>query len=118
MKDILMANSCIATVLQETITDSIIAYKLAKFFNLIEKEVEFFNKININNSKKYGELNEEGTAYKIKEEFLETFTKELEKILSTDVEIPFNKIKINSSFSIKDIKTLSLLHWVFEVEEE
>ena len=79
-----------------------LAFQVSRLLKSADKEIQVFNEARMNLVKKNGEKDENGELKtdeqgncKIPPEFIETFSKELTELLTTEVEINANKLKID-----------------------
>lgn len=79
-----------------------LAWQVARLLKSAEAEIQSFNETRMNLIKKYGEKDENGELItdengncKIIPEDIETFTNELNELITSEVEINANKLDIN-----------------------
>ena len=79
-----------------------LAWSIARLLKAAETEIQSFNETRMNLIKKYGEKDENGELVtddkgncKIENENIDEFTKELNELIETTVEINANKIKMD-----------------------
>lgn len=79
-----------------------LAWSIARLLKAAEVEIQSFNDTRMTLIKKYGEKDENGELVtddkgncKILEEGIETFGKELNELINTEIEINANKIKMD-----------------------
>ncbi len=91
-----------------------VAFNIMEVITKIEPIIENFNKTRQNLIEKYGEKIEDDKIM-IKEENKELWTKEIEELLNTEVEIDIKKInrKALDNLEIEPIKLIKL-KWLFE----
>ena len=78
-----------------------LAWSIARLLKSAESEIQSFNETRMNLIKKYGEKDENGELItdensncKIVPELIETFSKELNELMDSEVEINGNKLKM------------------------
>lgn len=114
-----MAVPALQKLFQQDLSSLKVLLKLKKLIDLCEKEFQLFEDARMKLVMKYGEEvtdNEQGTYWKVKDENMQTFTKELEEVLSEEVLIDTDKISISSlekalidgsfKLSVADLKSL------------
>lgn len=98
----LIDNTEVLQKLSRTSLKAKTAWQVARILKAADKEVQEFNETRMNLIKKYGEKDEsnelitdESGNCKIVPEHLVDFTKELNELVNTEVEINANKVTIN-----------------------
>ena len=103
-----------------------LAWSIARLLKAAEAEIQSFNETRMNLIKKCGEKDENGELItddkgncKIRPEEIDSFTKELNELINTEVEINANKINMNL---LEDIDftpaDMAILEPFVEFEEE
>ncbi|MBL0320311.1 MAG: hypothetical protein IPP74_13625 [Alphaproteobacteria bacterium] len=69
------------------------SFKVAKVINIIAKEIELFNQAKIKKAEELGDKQDDGT-YKIREENIDKFRKEIDELLNTKVDLEFSQINL------------------------
>ena len=69
------------------------SFKIAKVIDKIAKEIELFNHAKIKKAEELGEKLENGT-YRIKEENLDKFKKEMDDLLDTKIDLEFSQLNL------------------------
>lgn len=125
VSDLLNATETLQKLSQKELKAKL-ALSIARLLKEAEREIQNFNEVRMNLINKYGEKDEKGELItddkgncKIIPDGIETFSKELNDLVTTDVEINANKLKLddleNLDFTPGDMVALEPF---IETEEE
>lgn len=93
----------------------VISYKLSKIVDKINKEIQIFEENRVKLVKKYGEEVKEG--FKVKEENIEVYAKELSELLDIEIQIEIPIITIKDLEGCK-LSPLELIQLSWLIKEE
>lgn len=106
MSDLLNSTETLQKLSQKELKARL-ALTIARLLKEAEREIQNFNEVRMNLINKYGEKDEKGELItddkgncKILPEGIETFSKELNDLVATDVEINANKLNLNDLDSL------------------
>lgn len=106
MSDLLNATETLQKLSQKELKAKL-ALSIARVLKEAEREIQNFNEIRMNLINKYGEKDDQGELItddkgncKIPPEGIDTFTKELNELVNTDLEINANKLKLSDIESL------------------
>ena len=93
------------------------SFRLAKITEKINDELKVFNTVRQKLYEKYGDISEENpTEIKLKEEHIDSFTEEIDKVLKEEVSLDVNKLKIEDLDSV-EITPLEIYPVMWLMEE-
>ncbi len=116
MSDLLNSTETLQKLSQKELKARL-ALSIARLLKEAEREIQNFNEVRMNLIKKYGEKDENGELVtdesgncKILPDGVETFSKELNDIIGTEIEINANKLRLddldNLDFTPSDMAVL------------
>ena len=100
------------------------SYRVKKLVDLFNKELKVFTEVRQELFEKYGEMVKDENRIntgemRIKDEYLDKYTREINELLDTEIEVNFTSLKISElgDVSITPM-SLVLLDWLIEDEGE
>lgn len=99
--------------LQDVELPTKVSYRIKRLLDKLQPALDTYNKERIALIHKFGEEDPKTKEWKVKEEKLQEFYSELQKLLDVEEEVEFNKVKEEELENIK-IKTRLLVDFIFE----
>lgn len=112
LRDIIYNEESIRNI-QKTEFPMYISFRIKQLVKSIASDVDNFHLVKNELIKKIGIYDKETDTYTVPKDKMEEFTKELESVLNADVNIDFEKIKVEDCGKVA-IKPVDLVDWIFE----